>query len=73
MLTPDCQNRLQNWKFEDAVKYLTADATAEEDELVTSLAALLGNAEWFLGNLGSVVDAVVRSLVSGPPATEQME
>ena len=76
MLTPDCKSRLRNWKFEQAAKYLTPEATREERETVEALASLLGNSGWFFGDLGTLVDVVVDTLAHGelrPPSAEKME
>ena len=75
MLTPDCKSRLRNWKFEQAAKYLTPEATGEERETVEALASLLGNSGWFFGNLGTLVDVVVETLMYdlGPPGKEKVK
>ena len=62
MLTPECKERLANWKFSQAQQELTDDATANEREIVDALAALLGNPGWFEGNIGILTHAIVLIL-----------
>jgi hypothetical protein len=62
MLTPDCTERLENWKFRQAAQELTEDATESEREVIEALAALLGNSGWFDGNIGIVTRAIVLIL-----------
>jgi len=64
-LSPECMDRLVNWKFDSAVTEMLKEglATDAERELVNALSASFGNCGWFWGSLGTVVRSAVESIV----------
>jgi hypothetical protein len=63
MLTERAVGRLQNYKFASAASELTYDATKDERELVEALARMFGNVGWFDGDMATLVDCTVESLL----------
>lgn len=68
MLGERVKTRICNWKFSQAWELLEGElaaGTATDHELATlrALSDLVGNAGWFGGSLGTVVDAAVRTLI----------
>ena len=55
-------DRLQNWKFEQALDY--CEPEAEYLELVEALAATFGNCGWFGGKMGVIVDAAISVITA---------
>ena len=55
-------SRLENWKFESALKYVDAE---DEDvqETVTALAVMFGNCGWMYGFMGTIINATVNHLI----------
>ena len=63
-LSEKCEDRLHNWKFEQAQEYLgDAEPTDRERELVDALAAVFGDSGWLDGELGVIVSAAVGTLI----------
>jgi hypothetical protein len=58
-LTEECQGRLLNWKFGQALRQLTPDATEGERELVTALTEVFGDVGWFDGSMATIVAAAL--------------
>ncbi len=64
MITPDCLNRLINFKFRDAADELTGDSTKRERDLVKALAETFGNPGWFVGGaMEVIIFAAIQSIV----------
>ena len=64
MLTEECKNRLENWKFDQAKEYLAdSNPTDREQELVDALAAVFGNGGWLFGQIEIIVGAAVETLI----------
>lgn len=73
-LTRDCQDRLVNFKFNNAVRYLDPElATEEEDTVVRALASVFGNVGGFDGDMSYIVAAAVSTLLTFPEFTDHHE
>ena len=67
------RSRLENWKFAQAVPYLSGEPP-EVREVVVALAALLGDCGWGIGGaLGCIVEAVVGMLLDHEPLVAEGE
>jgi hypothetical protein len=54
-------NRLENWKFESALKHLRGQPRAVQSS-VRALSRLLGNSGWLDGDIGELVTLAVEDL-----------
>jgi len=62
MLNEKLKSRVENWKFESALKYIDDKVTDGEKEIIKALARLFGNSGWFYGDMGILVDTVLDFL-----------
>lgn len=56
-------NRLFNWKFGQAVQYLDASVSTEDQKLVRALATRHGNCGWFNGPDAVIVSAALKPIL----------
>lgn len=76
MLSDNVKDRLENWKFYQAIAALDHDddpsePTTYEREAIRALADLVGNSGWFDGSLGIVVGSLVDALVGADLGAER--
>ena len=57
----ELKERLFNWKFESALKYLDGE-TEEVFNIVKALADMFGNVGWFEGSLAIIVAQALESI-----------
>jgi hypothetical protein len=60
---PRWLDRLLNWKFVDALAVMPSDYDASDRNIVEALATMYGNAGWFGGTAGTLIDATIDHLV----------
>ena len=56
------KNRLENWKFKDAQKFLGGEPDPVAD-IVDALANNFGNSGWLEGDMGLIIQAAIDSLI----------
>lgn len=62
-MNKDLENRLYNWKFNSAIRYLDDSVSEKDKEIIVALREMFGNSGWFDGTLGLLVNRVVNGLI----------
>lgn len=63
----DLKNRLENYKFDSAKKYLDGE-DRQTQELVKSLSEMYGNVGWMSGHMATIINNAIRNVT---PDTQQ--
>lgn len=74
LLGETCKERLENWKFDSALRDMDEgpfQPTSNEAGTIRALSATFGNSGWFNGSLGDVVRAAVQRLLDGYPDEDE--
>src|SRR5262245_28641715 len=57
-------NRLENWKFQQATRYLKG-IRGEDRDLVEALSRMFGDVGWFEGDMGIIIEAALSHIQYG--------
>jgi len=60
-MNSELAERLLNWKFKSALKYLSAE-DRETKKIVKALADMFGDCGWFDGQMGRLISAMVEKI-----------